>query len=120
MPAGSLALRSSSASPVIPSRRFGTLVARGADYATFGPVFETPSKRDFGPPLGLEELRKAADFGLPLFGLGGVTSVTASRVRQTGAFGVAVIGAWLGAENAREAVQRLLSAPHRVTQLCAG
>jgi thiamine-phosphate pyrophosphorylase len=70
-------------------------IQRGANYATFGPLFETPSKRDFGPPLGLERLGEAAQAALPLYGLGGVTAINASEVRRSGAFGVAAIGAWL-------------------------
>src|SRR3989304_850179 len=45
--------------------------AGGADFATFGPVFDTPSKRRFGAPVGLGRLAEAARLGLPLLGLGG-------------------------------------------------
>jgi len=83
--------------------------ARRASYATFGPLFDTPSKRAFGPPVGLEELGRASAVGLPLYGLGGVTSVTALQVRQHGAVGVAAIGAWLGAQDTGGAVQRLIA-----------
>ena len=30
----------------------------GADFITFGPVYSTPSKSRFGPPVGLEELKR--------------------------------------------------------------
>ncbi len=68
---------------------------RGADYATFGPLFDTPSKREFGPPVGLGLLGRAVSLELPLYGLGGVTSFNAAQVKRHGAHGVAVIGAWL-------------------------
>jgi len=82
----------------------------GADYATFGPIFDTPSKREFGPPVGLEALREASTLGLPLFGLGGVTRANAAEVMRERASGVAVIGAWLGEKDAGRAVQRLWDA----------
>jgi len=68
----------------------------GAGYATFGPVFDTPSKRRFGPPVGLERLREAARLSLPLYGLGGVGVDNAGEVLEGGAAGVAAIGAWVG------------------------
>jgi len=83
--------------------------AAGADFATFGPVFDTPSKRIFGPPLGLDRLREAAAIGLPLVGLGGVQEANAVAVVAAGAFGVAAIRAWLSADDPGAAVRRLLS-----------
>ena len=82
-----------------------------ADYATFGPIFDTPSKREFGPPVGLEVLRGASEATeLPLYGLRGITEDNAQTVVGNGAVGIAVMGAWLAGQNAREAVQRLLAA----------
>jgi len=63
----------------------------GADYATFGPVYETPSKAAFGPPLGLEAFRRAARLGLPLFALGGVTLEHLAELAAAGAAGIAGI-----------------------------
>jgi thiamine-phosphate pyrophosphorylase len=82
----------------------------GADFATFGPLFDTPSKRAFGPPVGLERLRQAAALGLPLVGLGGVDAARAAEVRAAGAAGVGVIRAWLEAPD-RAAAVRALAVP---------
>lgn len=82
----------------------------GADFATFGPVFDTPSKRRYGSPVGLDRLREAAALGLPLLGLGGVDVSNASAVSGAGAFGVAAIRAWLDATDPAAVVRRLLDA----------
>jgi thiamine-phosphate pyrophosphorylase len=80
----------------------------GADFATFGPVFETPSKRAFGPPPGLPALAEASALGLPLVGLGGVEAGNAAAVRAAGACGVAAIRAWLAAQDPAAAARALL------------
>jgi thiamine-phosphate pyrophosphorylase len=82
----------------------------GASYATFGPVYDTPSKRAFGPPIGLAALRDAARLGLPLVGLGGVDAARAREVAGAGAAGVAAIRAWLVGGDAAGAVRALLDA----------
>jgi len=82
----------------------------GADFATFGPVFDTPSKRAWGPPVGLDALREAARLGLPLVALGGVDPSNAASTVAAGAAGVAAIRAWLGAADAARAVRQLLAA----------
>jgi len=81
----------------------------GADFATFGPVFETPSKLAYGPPVGLDRLRQAASLGLPIFGLGGVEARNAEQVLRAGAFGLAAIRSWLSPPEPEGAVRALLS-----------
>jgi len=78
----------------------------GADYVVFGPIFETPSKRSFGPPLGLNLLAHACrQSSIPVFAIGGITCERVRDVRQSGAHGVAVIGALLTRDDIGEAVR---------------
>jgi thiamine-phosphate pyrophosphorylase len=60
----------------------------GADYVTFGPVYETPGK---GAPVGVAELARAAAAGLPVYALGGVTLERLGEVAAAGASGIAAI-----------------------------
>ena len=71
----------------------------GADYATFGPVWDTPSKRGLVAPCGTSRLAEAAAAVAPrpVLALGGVTAARAAEVRRAGAAGIACIGAILGA-----------------------
>jgi thiamine-phosphate pyrophosphorylase len=84
--------------------------AGGADYATFSPIWDTPSKRAFGPPAGLAALTAAARLGLPLVALGGVEPGNAAQAFAAGAAGVAAIRAWLTGPAPAEAVAALLAA----------
>lgn len=85
--------------------------AQGADYVILGPIYETPSKQAFGPPLGLQTLEKACrSVRLPIVGIGGVTAARAREMRQAGAFGVAVITAILSAADVESATRELLEA----------
>jgi thiamine-phosphate pyrophosphorylase len=78
----------------------------GADFALFGPVFDTPSKRAYGAPAGLERLgqtaRSLAPF--PVLGLGGVTRDNCAQVLGAGAGGVAAIRLFGDAETLRDVV----------------
>lgn len=82
----------------------------GADYVLFGPIFDTPSKRPFGPPFGLEMLAEVCRrSAIPVFAVGGVTSASVSDIRRAGAHGVAVIGAILSRDDVAAATRDLLA-----------
>jgi thiamine-phosphate pyrophosphorylase len=88
----------------------------GADFATFGPVFDTPSTRLFGAPVGLDRLREASSLGLPLVGLGGIDTANAAEVLAAGAHGVAAIRAWLEAPDPAAVVREFLAAAQMRTR----
>ena len=65
---------------------------QGADYITFSPIYETPSKVSFGPPQGLDSLRQVTQaVSLPVLALGGITLDRVPECLGQGAFGVALI-----------------------------
>lgn len=83
----------------------------GADFVVFGPIFDTPSKRGFGPPVGLETLTQATRaVALPVIAIGGITADRVAAVRAHGARGVAVVAAILEAPDPCAAAQALRSA----------
>ena len=81
-----------------------------ADFAFFGPVFDTPAKRPFGPPQGLERLRAAVlAASIPVLAVGGIGVDTAAAARASGAHGIAVIRAILAAGDPGAATRALLA-----------
>jgi len=84
---------------------------RGADWLVFGPVYDTPSKRRWGAPQGLDRLAKvAANVRIPVIAIGGITPARVSEVRAAGAAGVAVIAAILDTVSPADATKRFLDA----------
>jgi thiamine-phosphate pyrophosphorylase len=85
--------------------------ARGADWIVFGPIYDTPSKRPYGAPQGLDALAKVAGrLRVPVIAIGGVTAARVGAVRAAGAFGVAAIAAILDQASPADAVRRFLDA----------
>lgn len=82
--------------------------AAGADFVVFGPVFETASKSAYGPPQGVEALRRVVEgVRLPVWAIGGITPDTARALKGLGIAGVAAIGAIGGAPDPAAAVRAL-------------
>ncbi len=57
-------------------REAGDAIAAGADLVVIGPIFDTPSKRAFGGPLGtasLAALPPAASHGCEVYAIGGIS-----------------------------------------------
>jgi thiamine-phosphate pyrophosphorylase len=66
--------------------------AAGASYVFFGPVFDSPSKRPFGPPQGIARLAEACRaVNIPLMAIGGVDDENAGECLRAGAGGIAAI-----------------------------
>lgn len=84
--------------------------APGADFATWGPVFPTPSKARYGPPVGTARLGEALAVGVPLVALGGVDQARAAGLRGAGFAGIACIRAVFSAQDPGVTAAGLLSA----------
>jgi thiamine-phosphate pyrophosphorylase len=90
-------------------------VAGGADYLALGPIYSTPSKAPYGPPLGPNMLRQArAVCPIPILAIGGITAQRVPEVTAAGADGVAVISAVLAAPDPGRASRELIEAVARV------
>jgi thiamine-phosphate pyrophosphorylase len=79
----------------------------GAAYVGAGPVWETPSKPDADPPLGLDGLAAICDsVSIPVVAIGGIDETNAVDCIRAGASGVAVIRAATRTRELLEAVER--------------
>ena len=97
----------------------------GADFITFGPIFETPSKAGIITPVGPKAIRNVKnEINIPLFGLGGIKSGNMLQAMSAGADGIAMISAIFGSEDIRKtaaAFTKALTAISKVvcTDSCA-
>lgn len=84
---------------------------QGVDFVVLGPIYDTPSKRRYGSPLGLQVLEQAAHMSrIPIFAIGGITVARAGEVRRAGGFGIAVLSSILSASNVEQSTEALMSA----------
>jgi thiamine-phosphate pyrophosphorylase len=92
----------------------GAAARDGADLVVCGPIWDTPSKRGLGEPLGETALAQAqrsiAGTGAParLYAIGGVTGPErATAAMRAGAHGIAVVRAIAAAEDPADAARAL-------------
>ena len=81
-----------------------------ADFVVFGPVYDTPSKRAYGPPQGDRVPDALAASPVPLIAIGGIEPATATPLLAAGVHGLAVIRAILAAPDPAAATRALLAA----------
>lgn len=99
--------------------------AEGADFITFGPIFDTPSKAQYGSPVGAITIRDLKnEISIPVFAIGGIKSGNMLQVMSAGSDGVAMISAILAADDIRKtaaAFDKALTAISKVvcTNYCA-
>ena len=84
----------------------------GADFVVLGPIYDTPSKRAYGSPLGVSVLEEGANrCHIPMYAIGGIDLARVEAVKNAGAYGVAVISSIFQSASPVDAVK------HYTTQL---
>jgi len=82
--------------------------ADGADYLGTGDVYGTPTKADAGVPIGVAGLAEVVRaVSIPVVAIGGIHAGNAAPVIHTGAAGIAVISAVVGAADPEAAARQL-------------
>jgi thiamine-phosphate pyrophosphorylase len=85
-----------------------------ADFVVFGPVFQTPSKAQYGSPVGLEQLKHvcAELKPFPILAIGGVTEDKLADCLRTGAQGIAAIRMFNDPQRLRIVVEKIHEDSH--------
>lgn len=85
----------------------------GADYLGVGPVYYTSTKKDAGPPAGIQLIRKVRDVcRLPVVAIGGITLENAGEVIEGGADMICAVSSTVAEPDVKKAVsdfQRLFT-----------
>jgi thiamine-phosphate pyrophosphorylase len=83
--------------------------ANGADFITYGPIFETPSKAQYGAPVGISTMNNVKNsISIPIYAVGGIESGNACQVIAAGADGVAMISSILAADDIKAAARQFV------------
>jgi thiamine-phosphate pyrophosphorylase len=87
----------------------------GASYIFFGPVFDSPAKRQYGAPQGLAAFETICHtLEIPVIAIGGVDEKNASECLQAGAAGIAAIRFFQ--ESATEVLTSAVSRLHALAE----
>jgi len=92
----------------------------GADFITFGPVYYTPSKANYGKPVGVDRLEIVSHLlEIPVFALGGIKKSNIPEVMTAGAAGISLVSAIIAEDDPRSEAKAMISMlpplPSRVT-----
>jgi thiamine-phosphate pyrophosphorylase len=80
-------------------------------FALLGPIYDTPSKRRYGAPLGTAAITEAARAGIPIVAVGGIQPGNVPALRAAGAHGVAFIRAAMAVSDPAAAVSAFCQEP---------
>lgn len=83
---------------------------KGADFITFGPVYYTPSKAQYGKPVGVDKLEIVSHLlDIPIFALGGIKRDNINEVVVAGADGIALVSAIIASDDPRSEAEAMIS-----------
>lgn len=83
---------------------------KGADFITFGPVYYTPSKAQYGKPVGVEKLEIVSHLlEIPVFALGGIKRDNIHEVMAAGADGIALVSRIIASDDPKGEAAAMIS-----------
>jgi thiamine-phosphate pyrophosphorylase len=83
--------------------------SEGADFITLGPVYETPSKMQYGSPIGLLPIRSAKkSLNIPILAIGGIKLDQITGIKKCGADGIALISGIFGEDDVYGSAKKYL------------
>lgn len=83
-------------------------IRKGADYIAAGPIFETHTKEDVIPPVGLEYLKFALENSpIPVVAIGGIKEHNMEQVVRTGVKCICLVTEITQAPNIKEKIRKL-------------